>query len=73
MTVPETDRLGSPKRRVMRIAALCFLVVASAFTAAEWIGTPSGLVPGTLVAAGLLLCVSASLLSLLLLIGRSGR
>jgi hypothetical protein len=67
MTEPSN---ASPLRRVIRSVAVCFLVLAALLVAAEWLASPPGLAPGTLVSAGLVLCVSANLLSLLLLAGR---
>ena len=60
----------SAKRRVIRGVALCFLVLASLMLAAEWAAPTIGLKRGALISGGLVLCLSANLLSALLLLGR---
>ncbi|GMG80802.1 hypothetical protein LNKW23_00140 [Paralimibaculum aggregatum] len=60
----------SVKRRFVRAVALCFLVLASLMLAAEWAAPTIGLKRGGLISGGLVLCISANLLSALLLLGR---
>ncbi len=61
---------ASAKRRVVRIVAVLFLIVSWGLIAAEWMSPSFGIAPGELISAGLVLCVSANLLSMLLLLGR---
>lgn len=65
------DSASDPvKRRVVRAVAVCFLIFASVLIAAEWAAPLLGIVPGRLISGGLVLCLSANLLCVLLLIGR---
>ncbi len=63
----------TPIRKTMRVAAVVMLMFAFCLIAAEWVAPTLGVAPGALLAAGLVLCLSANVLSALLLIGRSRR
>ncbi|MGF1502206.1 MAG: hypothetical protein ACFBSD_10350 [Paracoccaceae bacterium] len=55
------------KRRVIRVIAFVFLVLASILIGILWLAPPSTASVNALVSAGVVLCLSANLLSLLLL------
>ncbi len=71
---PDTETAAamvSPIRRAMRAFAVVLLALAFALIAAEWVAPEFGFAPGAFLAAGLVLCLSANVLSALLLIGRN--
>jgi len=68
----EADRPPSPIRRVMRAAALVLMSIAALLIAAEWVVAPGGVASGALMSGGLVLCLSSSMLSIALLVGRNG-
>ncbi|MGF1446546.1 MAG: hypothetical protein ACFBRM_10145 [Pikeienuella sp.] len=69
-TVKLDGATTSAKRGVMRVATLGCLGLASLFIAVEWAGLDLGLQEGALTSAGLVLCLSANMMSVLLLIAR---
>lgn len=71
MTISARTGLVPLRRRVMRTLSVCCLALACGLIAAEWTGLDFGFAPGSLVTAGLVLCVPANFLSVLLLLRRS--
>lgn len=66
-------RTASAKRRAVRGFVLVSLLAALALIIAEWLAPEIGVARGALLSAGLVLCLSANLLCLLLLAARRGR
>jgi hypothetical protein len=60
----------APERFFIRLTAVACIAIACVLLVGEWFASGIGLAPGSLMMAGLVMCLLANILSIVLLVGR---